>query len=180
MTRADFNELVRRLGRKLYVQAYHILENQPGSEDIVQEVFAKLWRMNASLDKYESVDALAVTMTKNLCLDQLRRQKFTERGSESSFSQIMNEEPSPHDALERRETISIIEYIIGNLPDLYREVIRLKDIEGLSYEEISQKIFMNINTLRVNLSRARKMVREEFIKYSYEKRGNKGASEEVL
>ncbi len=180
MTRADFNNLVVRMSRKLYAQAYHILENQTGSEDIVQDVFTKLWKMNASLDKYESVDALAVTMTKNLCLDQLRRQKFTERGNESSFNMIRNEESSPLDTLVRNETLAIIGNIIENLPELYREVIRLKDIDGFSYEEIAQKTMMNINTLRVNLSRARKMVREEYIKYSYEQRGNKAASGEVL
>jgi RNA polymerase sigma-70 factor (ECF subfamily) len=180
MTRSDFNNLVMRMSRRLYAQAYHILENQSGSEDVVQDVFMKLWKMNASLDKYESVDALAVTMTKNLCLDQLRKQKFTERGTDGSFSMIRNEESSPHEALERNETVTIIENIIGNLPEIYREIIRLKDIDGFSYEEIARKTLTNINTLRVNLSRARKMVREEFIKYSYEKRGNKAASRKVL
>lgn len=180
MTRADFNNLVKRTSRKLYVQAYHILENQTGSEDAVQEVFLRLWRMNTALDKYESVEALAMTMVKNLCIDQLRKQKFIDQSTERSFNSILSQEPSPYDRMEKQETMSIIEKIMEDLPESYREIIRLKDVTGLSYEEISQKTLTNINTLRVNLSRARKMVRDQFIRYSYEKRGNKTASGEVL
>ena len=62
--------------------------------------------------------------------------------------------------------------IINNLPQIYREIIQLRDIEELSYEEIAEKTGLNINTLRVNLSRARKIVREEYIKYNNEIRGN--------
>ena len=62
--------------------------------------------------------------------------------------------------------------IINNLPDIYREIIQLRDIEELSYEEIAYKTGQNINTLRVSLSRARKLVRDEFKKYNNEFRGN--------
>ena len=70
--------------------------------------------------------------------------------------------------------------IIDALPENYRVLIQLRDIEGLSYEEISKKTELNINALRVTLSRARKLVRNEFIKYSYEQRGNKKAAGKIL
>jgi RNA polymerase sigma factor (sigma-70 family) len=82
--------------------------------------------------------------------------------------------------MERSEIWSIIGSIIDSLPEAYREVLRLRDIEGFSYEEITEKTRLNINTLRVNLSRGRKMVRDEFIKYSNENRGNQGAAGKVL
>ena len=68
--------------------------------------------------------------------------------------------------------MSVLDSIIEALPDKFRELIQLKDIEGLSYEEISEITHLNINALRVNLSRARKMVRNEFNKFSDENRGN--------
>ena len=63
--------------------------------------------------------------------------------------------------------------IINDLPGIYREIIQLRDIEELSYEEIAEKTGQNINTLRVNLSRARKSVRDEYKKQNNEFRGNK-------
>ncbi len=78
MTRADFNNLVHTISRLLYGHAYRILKDQEGSEDAVQEVFVKLWKMNNRLNEYESVSALAVTMVKNYCIDQVRKRKHIE------------------------------------------------------------------------------------------------------
>jgi len=71
-------------------------------------------------------------------------------------------------------------HIIDKLPDIYKDVIRLREIDGLSYEEIADKTEQNINTLRVTLSRARKMIRDEFNKYQYERRGIKEVDRQVL
>ncbi|MFZ0282086.1 MAG: sigma-70 family RNA polymerase sigma factor [Bacteroidales bacterium] len=180
MTRADFNDLVKKLNRKLYLYAFRILKNQAGAEDAVQEVFLKLWKMNTQPGEYNSIDALATTMVKNYCIDQLRKLKFTESDNISGYSLYQTTDPSPHEQLERNDTILILERIIEALPENYRNLIRLRDIEGFSYEEISEKTQLNINALRVNLSRARKIVRNEFIKYSDELRGNKKTTGEIL
>ena len=172
MTRIDFNKLVHTIGRKLYTHAYRILRDKEGSEDAVQEVFVKLWKMNSRLDEYESVEALAVTMVKNYCIDQIRKQKFVEPGENGAFSLYHDSELSPQEKLENKETSAIMHMIINDLPEMYREIIQLRDIEELSYEEIADKTGQNINTLRVNLSRARKSVRDEYKKYFNEARGN--------
>ena len=75
MTRTDFNDLIQQLSRKLYGFAFRILRNQEEAEDAVQEIFIKLWKMGQKLDEYNSIDALATTMTKNYCIDQIRKQK---------------------------------------------------------------------------------------------------------
>ena len=179
MTRADFNDLVKKLNRKLYLYAFRILKNQASAEDSVQEVFLKLWKMNTRLGEYNSIDALATTMIRNICIDQLRKLKFTDSNIDD-YSLYHTMEPSPQELLERSETILIMDRIIETLPENYRSLIRFRDIEGLSYEEISEITQLNINALRVNLSRARKIVRNEFIKYSNERRGNKETSGEIL
>ena len=82
--------------------------------------------------------------------------------------------------MESRESDDIIHKIIDNLPDTYKVVIRLREIDGFSYEEIAEKTNQNINTLRVTLSRARKFIRDEFNKYQYERRGIKQVARKVL
>jgi RNA polymerase sigma-70 factor (ECF subfamily) len=173
MTKTDFNNLVVSIGRKLYRYAYRILRDKEGSEDAVQEIFVKLWKMNTKLEEYESVEALAVTMIKNYSIDQLRKQKYIEPADSNAFSLYHDTEPSPQDKLEISETSAIMHRIINDLPEIYREIIQLRDIEEQSYEEIAEKTGQNINTLRVNLSRARKSVRDEFKKYVNESGGNK-------
>jgi RNA polymerase sigma-70 factor (ECF subfamily) len=180
MTRAEFNDLVLKISRKLYGYAYRILKDQAGAEDAVQEVFIKLWKMSSRLGEYKSIEALASTITKNYCIDQLRKVKLLRNSNDSSVTLFQSSEPTPYEQMERSETASIIGLIIEKLPDTYREMIQMRDIDELSYEEIAIQTDQNINTLRINLSRARKLVRDEYKRYLYEYRGNKKAAGKIL
>ena len=180
MTRADFNDLVRQLNRNLYGYAFRILRNQEEAEDAVQEVFIKLWNMGSKIDEYNSIGALAATMTKNLCIDLLRKKKNIVQDEYGELDLKGPDISSPYELLESRESEDILYHIINHLPDIYKVVIELREIEGLTYEEIAEKTKQNINTLRVNLSRARKMIREEFNKFQYERRGTQEVNRKVL
>lgn len=173
MTRDAFDNLVNCLSRNLYCLAFRILREREASEDAVQEIFVKLWKMKSRLGEYKSVEALAVTMIKNHCIDQLRKQKYNEPAESSRFLNYYDYGPSPHDQLEAIETMAIMERIISELPVIFKQVVKLRDIDELTYEEIAEKTGQNINTLRVNLSRARKIIREKYKGYYNESRGNK-------
>jgi RNA polymerase sigma-70 factor, ECF subfamily len=180
MTRTDFNDLVRQLNRKLYGFAFRILRNQEEAEDAVQEIFIKLWNLGRKLDEYNSIDALAATMIKNYCIDQIRKNRhFVHEEHDNQNIQNINN-ISPYVLMENRESDDILHHIIDQLPVIYKDVIKLREIEGLSYEEIADKTEQNINTLRVTLSRARKIIRDEFNKYQYERRGTKQVDRKVL
>ncbi len=75
MTRNAFNDLIHTQNRKLFIIAFRILRNQQEAEDVVQNVFMKMWMMGKKLDEYNDAGALAVTMTKNSCIDMLRKWK---------------------------------------------------------------------------------------------------------
>ncbi|HVN59556.1 MAG TPA: sigma-70 family RNA polymerase sigma factor [Bacteroidales bacterium] len=180
MTRLEFNNQVLLLSRKLYIVAFRLLRRQDEAEDAVQEVFIKLWNRIDELGKYNSLEAYAVTTIKNYCIDMLRKGKSIVGEENPSHFNVMNNDPSPHEELENNETSQLLGRIIDNLPEMYRDIIRLKDIDGLSYDEVAEIADQNINTLRVNISRARKMIRDEFKRNRYEYRGNLQASREVL
>jgi len=180
MTRVEFDDLVRQHNRNLYGYAFRILRNQEEAEDAVQDIFIKLWNLGTKLDKYDNIGALAITMVKNLCIDQIRKKKhFMREDSEVQNIQSIDNK-SPYVLLENRESEDILQNIINQLPDNYKVVIELREIEGLSYEEVAEKTEQNINTLRVTLSRARKIIRDEFNKYHYERRGIKETDRKVL
>ena len=180
MTRADFNILVQQLSRKMYVFAFRILRSREEAEDAVQEVFIRLWKMGDKLDEYSSIDALATTMTKNYCIDQVRKRNRNPQQELTNQEYRNKSSPSPLEELENRESGEIIFDIIEKMPDMYQGIIRMREVEGLSYEEIAEKTEQTINNLRVILSRARKLIRDEYNKYQYERRGVKQITGKVL
>lgn len=180
MTRLEFNNHILQLGRKLYLVAYRFLKSQEEAEDAVQEVFIRLWNRKDQLEQYDSIEALAVTTTKNYCIDQLRKTRTIPLEGVADNRLMHSDRETPDILMERNESVSIMQTIIDNLPDTYRDIVIKKEIDGLSYEEISQITRQNINTLRVNLSRARNMIRDEFKKIKYDYEGNKNTSRKVL
>jgi RNA polymerase sigma factor (sigma-70 family) len=180
MTRLQFNNIIFQLSRKLYLIAFRFLSNREEAEDAVQDVFIKLWNKKEQLDKYESIEALATTTMKNHCIDLLRKSRTLRLDDNGqNLPNILNE-PSPYEQLVNIENSEIILKIIESLPDIYKDVIVKREIEGLSYEEIASITNQNINTLRVTLSRARLMIRDEFKKYNYERIGNQKAVRKIL
>jgi RNA polymerase sigma factor (sigma-70 family) len=160
MTISEFNDFVRMMSRKLYTVAFRMLGRQEEAEDAVQEIFIKMWNMGQKLDAYDSLEALSTAMTRNFCIDQLRKKKHV---SDDPLPDKPSE--SPAELLERAESNAILMRIIEEMPDSYRKILEMRDIEGFSYDEIAEKTGQNINTIRVTLSRARLMVRTEYKKY---------------
>jgi RNA polymerase sigma-70 factor (ECF subfamily) len=169
MTREAFNDIIHEQYRRLYFIAFRILSNSQEAEDVVQDVFMKMWMMKEKLDKYNDIGALAVTITRNNSIDMLRRWKHIDDNNYNP--EILSQELtlSPHDLLVNTESADILNKIIEGLPANFREIIRLREVDCLSYEEIAGKTNININNLRVILSRARRIIKEKYLNYSYER-----------
>jgi len=136
--------------------------------------------MGVKIDEYNSIGALAATMTKNMCIDLIRKKKHIVQEGYEGIELKGQDNSSPYELMASRESEDILYHIIDQLPEIYKEVIKLREIDGMTYEEIADKTEQNINTLRVTLSRARKMIREEFNKFQYERRGTKEVNRKVL
>lgn len=161
-----FKIIVLPLRERLLNISLKLLENREDAEDVVQEIFLKLWRIRDSLAEYNSVEALAVTMTKNLSLDKLRLKKIQE--DESVLQKIESGIKSPVEQLEQADAVACIRILIERLPTLQQQIIRMKDVEGYELAEIAEITGTKIEAVRSNLSRARKKVREQFIALNQE------------
>ena len=166
MTRDAFDDIIYKYNRKLFAIAFRMLRNRQEAEDVVQDAFMKMWMMGNKLDDYNDLCALAVTITRNNCLDMLRKWKYIDNDTHGSLTMDADPSPSPYDQMVKAEDESILDLIIEELPPLYRDLVQLREINGLSYEEIAVSNDVNINTLRVTLSRARKMIKEKYLKYT--------------
>lgn len=162
MNQIEFLQITIPFKDKVFRLAKRLLISTEEAEDATQEVFVKLWDKNEILYNYSSVEAFAMTMTKNYCLDQLKSKRAG--NSKISHDNYTDKSASLDKKMEDEDSLNWIEKIINQLPEQQRIIIQMRDIEQYEFDEIAKIVEMNETAIRVALSRARKTIRENMKK----------------
>ncbi len=166
MTQSEFLNVVMPFKDKLYRLSKRLLISSEEAEDATQEVLMKLWSKNSNIANYKNVEAFAMTMTKNFCLDKLKSKQSS--NLKLVHSNYEDGSTSLQKQLEARDSISWVEKIMEELPEQQKLVLQLRDVEEYDFKEIADLLEMQPTAVRVALSRARKTVREKLMqKHSY-------------
>lgn len=162
LTDQQFRKFVRKRSDELFRYAYFFLGKRSDAEDVLQEMWIKLWSMRADIDLERNPEALVFSMLKNKCLDHLRRATRNPFQTREHVPEI----PSSSHALsemEAKETLGRLMDFIQTLPELQRDILILRNIEGYSIEKIAEITDLKINTVEVYLSRARRKLRKAYL-----------------
>jgi RNA polymerase sigma factor (sigma-70 family) len=166
MNQSDFIKVITPFKDRVFRLAKRLLVSTEEAEDATQEVLVKLWNNKGKLESYSSVEALAMTMTKNYCLDQLKSKRATEM--RIVHSNYTDRQAGLQQQAEDRDSLSWVEKIMETLPEQQKMILQMRDIEQYEFEEIAKIMDMNETAVRVALSRARKTLREQLTKtHSY-------------
>lgn len=179
MTSTEFKTQILPFNSKLLGFANRFMNDLDEAKDVVQEIYIKLWRMRDDLAKYNSVEALAMRMTRNLCLDKIKLKKTVPlNGVERNLTEQENSTKEAEILLAANRA----KQAINQLDEPQKTIMQLRDLEGYDYNEIGEVLNMNVNTVRVNLSRARKKVREYLLSkyYNHGSIKNKSSIREIL
>lgn len=166
MKQTEFLNIVLPFRDKLFRMAKRLLVSTEEAEDATQEILIKLWSKKNKMEDYNNVEAFAMTMTKNFCLDRLKSKqagnlKLVHTNYTDASTSLQSE-------LEAKDSISWVERIMAELPEQQKMVLQLRDVEQYEYEEIEKLLDMKPTAIRVALSRARKTVREKLMeKHNY-------------
>ena len=158
MNQNEFVKSITPFKDKLFRLAKRLLVSTEEAEDATQEVLLKLWNKNENLSNYNSLEAFAMTMTKNYCLDQLKSKRAG--NIKLVHDNYIDREPSLQKKLEDIDSLNWVEKVINQLPEQQRMIIQMRDIEQYEFEEIAKILDMNETAIRVALSRGRKTIRE--------------------
>jgi RNA polymerase sigma factor (sigma-70 family) len=158
MNQNDFVQLINPFRDKVFRLAKRLLVSTAEAEDATQEVWVKLWCKNGSLESYTSVEAFAMTLTKNYCLDQLKSKRAS--NLKIIHTNYTDREASLDKKVEDSDSLNWVEKIINQLPEQQRLIIQLRDVEQYGFEEIAKIMDMKETAIRVALSRGRKTIRE--------------------
>ena len=161
MNQNEFIQIITPFKDKLFRLARRMLVSTEEAEDATQEVLVRLWNKNNDLERYNSVEALAMTMTKNYCLDQLKSKRAG--NLKIVHNNFTDRTPSLQQMVEDDDSLNWVGKIIDKLPEQQRLIVQMREIEQYEFAEIAQILDMNETAIRVSLSRARKTIREFMI-----------------
>lgn len=167
-----FRELFDRYHKRVYAVAFGVLKNRQDALDCVQEGFVKVHRHLPSFQGSSSFYTWLYRIVMNLAIDQLRRRKSArpvefddgfrrdsqEPGDDAIVSRMLDE--NPRKAVIRRELLQKVEAALAELPEYHRQVILLREIEGMSYEEMAEALDVPKGTIMSRLFHARKKMQE--------------------
>lgn len=166
MQQEEFLTIISPFKDKIFRIAKRLLVSSEEAEDATQEVLMRLWNKKAGLNQYNSVEALAVTMTKNYCLDQLKSKRAG--NLKLVHSNYSDSQAGIDKQVEDKDSWNWVEKIMNDLTNQQRLIVQMRDVEEYEFSEIAQALEMNETAVRVALSRARKMIKEKLVeKHNY-------------
>ncbi len=154
----EFKRQVLPFKNKLFRFSYRIVGTRPEAEDVVQEVFIKLWKTREELTKYRNLEAWAMTLTRNLSIDKIRS-KHRKNNEIGESLHLASSNTTPYKMTEFSDTIKHIQNFINDLPEKQKMVIQLRDLQGYTYQEIADILSISMSQVKVNLFRARTTVK---------------------
>jgi len=167
MTTEEFKNRVLPVSRKIYPMLKRILKNEEETRDALQDLMLKMWDKRFELAKCKNQDAYIVTVAKNYSFDLLKKKRPSAMGENEEYKMLNLEADGINH--ETKEKFEHVQKVIEKLPEKYRTVIEMRDIDGFSFEEIKEMTGFEVPYIRVILSRARQKVKEEVEKiYDYE------------
>lgn len=162
MKQSDFLKSILPFKDKAFRLAKRLLISSDEAEDAVQEMYYKLWKNKSKMSSYKSVEAMAMTMTKNYCLDRL---KSKQAGNLSLVhNNYVSKEASLERKIEAKDNLDNVQKWMEDLPEQQKIIMQLRDIEQYEFSEIADILEISEGAIRVALSRARKTIKEKLIK----------------
>ncbi len=164
-----FEKLYEQYYVYLCVSAEHIVNNSSDAEEIVSDVFVKLWNIREKLEITTSIKAYLIKAVRNTSLNYLERSKISSKLSDSlSISDIQLlvwESDYPLGQLYEKEILEILDQGIQNLPESCREIFLLSRNEDLKYDDIAERQGISVNTVKTQMKIALSRLRDSLKDY---------------
>ena len=161
-----FEELVIAYQHRVFGVALRMLGSRAEAEEAAQEVFLRAHRAIADFRGDAKLSTWLYAIASRLCMNRLASgERRLLREGEETLARIPSGHPSPADELERSERDAALHRAIAELSDERRMVVVLRDLEGLSYEEIASALDLELGTVRSRLHRARMDLKEKLERF---------------
>jgi RNA polymerase sigma-70 factor (ECF subfamily) len=161
-----FGQLVRLYEKRVFALTLRMCKNSADGEEAAQETFLAAWQGLRFFRGESSFSTWLYRLASNACVDILRRENRHKAAAGPSLNDedlnfdLADDAPSPHTLAERAELREQIEAGLDALPPEYRQVLVLREMHQLSYDEIAQTLDLDLGTVKSRISRGRKQLRK--------------------
>jgi RNA polymerase sigma-70 factor (ECF subfamily) len=164
--KVSFQNDVLPLKNKLYRLALRITLNPADAEDVVQETMMKVWNRRQQWEQIDSMEAFCLTICRNLSLDKTRRMSTNEQSlsADEHDAPDRSHHANPEQQAIAQDRLRLVRQIVDGLPEKQRSVMQLRDFEGKSYKEIAAIMGISEEQVKINIFRARQVVKQRFLK----------------
>lgn len=159
---AAFREIFDRYKGRFYGAALKVTRSPDASKDIVQEIFVTLWMRRAAFLTVENPVSYLFAIVYNTISNHFKKIALEKRAKESFSQKVPTSECLTEEMLEEKESWELLQKIIRQLPAQQKRIYRLSKLEGLSRDEIAQQLNISPHTVKNQLLKAVKYVREHF------------------
>ena len=156
---SDFCNIWMPYADRFYRAAYYLLESESDAEDAVQELYLKLWSARSSLKDVRNPSAYGLSMLKNICIDRIRRRSA--RQTEPLEKAPPVEDGPSQNPIEARDTLRFLLNEMEKLPQKQCDVLKMRVIDRLEYEDISKRTGLSQVYVRVLVAAARKTLKSK-------------------
>ena len=156
-----FDQIYTMYSHKLFSFVFNILKNESEVDDIVQEVFVKIWESRGKLEDYKLLNSYIFTIAYNNSIDLIRKRiNNTKYLEHLKYSASINLTPNIVSQIEFNELKNQVDKLIAKLPDRQKQVYLLHKEEGLTYPEIAEQLGISKNTVENHMVKALKYLRQ--------------------
>lgn len=156
-----FDRVYELYSHKLFSFVFKIIKNEAETDDIVQEVFVKIWESRQKLEDYKLLNSYIFTIAYNNSIDLIRKKiNNTKYLEHLKHSTVINVTPNVISQIEFNELNSQAEKLIANLPERQKQVYLLHREEGLTYAKIAERLGISKNTVENHMVKALKYLRQ--------------------
>jgi len=161
-----FEEIVVRFTNRIYNFLFRFFSSEEMAEDILHDTFLRVYKKKHLYRPIARFSTWIFTVAKNLALTEIKRQKtrrtypISTMGFQDREYQIAGNYHQPDEIIENEVTERVIQQALGTLPSHYRTAVILRDIEDLSYHEISQILEVPVGTVKSRVNRGRQQIQQ--------------------
>jgi RNA polymerase sigma-70 factor, ECF subfamily len=160
----DFEILFNENYERLAYYAYQYLKDKDNAEDVVQELFSKLWINRVELPKDANINAYLYSAVRNACLNQIKHQKVKEAHFSNFEIPVLNNDYIEN-KIDANDLSKLIETAIFELPPERQKIFLLSREQGLKYQEVADKLGISIKTVEAQMGKALRSLREQLKDY---------------